>query len=177
MRLDFGKYEGSVLLTSNRHIGIWAAAHFTRGSKSTRQAGQLPTTASAHSLELVALASSLRSITNGQAAKLMQDAPRGVTKPRILVVTADPTFADALLAKMKNDTATLATKPLKAGRNFLFEAARQLARFDLTFETSLETDDKSILALKHWAQLNVHSPKAIRGIPASLVPSAVSQIL
>ena len=140
-----------------------------------RQAGQLPTSASAHTLELVALSTALRSVTKAQAGYLGQNAPS--TKRRILAITADPTFADALRAMMTRDAVTLVTKPLKAGRNFLSMAAYQLARFDVTLQTDATQEDKSILTLKTWAHSHIFSPKMLASIPPALCPTAVSQVI
>jgi hypothetical protein len=83
----------------------------------------------------------------------------------------DETFADALKAKMQGQEG----KPLRAGKNFLMELARQLARFDITLQT--DTESRPVLILKNWSQTSVIDPKAIPSIPPALVPSAVSAVV
>lgn len=173
MKVDWGVHDGMLLLASDRRKGIWATQLLLRGSKTVRSAGTIPTTASAHSLQVLALTTALRLISKGQAAKLLQAAPTGITRPRLLVVSSDATFAQALQAKMRGDKETMTTKPLRAGRNLISIAPAQLARFALTFG-ELEDGDTSILILKSWASQTIHDPK--QELPSALVPSAVSQV-
>jgi hypothetical protein len=174
MRFDPETHDGIILLASDRRKGVWASQTIYRGSRTFRQGGQLPVEASAHTCELVALCTALRSITKAQATKLVQTAPTGVTKPRILIVTADPTFAEALTAKMQNYAAA---KPLRAGKNFLMFAAHQLSRFTVTLIREPEDNDRSILVLESWARQHVIDPKLITRIPPSLVPTAIGCVL
>jgi protoheme ferro-lyase len=177
MRFNESTQDGMILLASDRRKGIWASQSNLKFAKTVRQAGQLPTSASAHTLQLVALSTALRSCTKSQASFLVEKAQCNVTKPRILVVTADPTFADALRAMMTRDAATLTTKPLKAGRNFLSMAAQQLARFELTLQTDSKQNDKSIIVLRSWADQHVFSPTMMANMSPSLCPVAASQVL
>ena len=177
MRFDTTTQEGLILLASDRRKGIWVSQSIFKKCNTVRQGGQLPTSASAHTLELVALCTALRSVTKSQACFLTQNAPCTVTKPRLLIVSADPTFADALRAMMTRDAVTLATSPIKAGRNFLSMAAHQLARFEVTLQTDTTQDDKSILVLRSWADQHIFSPTMMANIPPSLCPTAVSQVL
>jgi hypothetical protein len=175
MRFNEATHDGMILLASDRRKGLWSSQSIFKSSKTIRQGGQLPTTASAHTLELVALATALRWVTKAQASFLVEKAPSDVTKPRVLVVTADPTFADALRAMLTRDAQTLATKPLKVGRNFLAMAAQQLARFDVTFQTDATQVDKSILTLRNWADQHVFAPKMIAAL--ALCPTNASEVL
>jgi hypothetical protein len=169
MKLDLTTHDALIQIAGDSHKGLWASQAFSRTSKFTvRTAGQLPTSASLHTLEIVALTTALRSITKGMAAKLIQP---GMTKPRILVGTSDASFAGAISGLLVGDrTAPL----LRAGRNFLSIAAYQLARFNVEIRTP-ETGDTAILVLKGWAQNHVTDPKVIKHIPG-LEPSAVSQV-
>lgn len=177
IRFDVNTQDGMILLANDRRKGIWVSQSIFKKCNTVRQGGQMPTSASAHTLELVALSTALRSVTKSQASFLTLNAPSTVTKPRVLVVTADLTFADALRAMMTRDAVTLATKPLKAGRNFLSMAAYQLARFEVTLQTDITQDDKSILILRSWADQHIFAPTMVANIPPSLCPTAVSQVL
>lgn len=160
----------------DKRKGLWASSTILKSSKTVRQAGQLPTSASGHTLELVALASALRSISNSQVSFLMQNAPSSVTKPRLLIMSADKTFSDALRAMMTRDAVTLAAKPLKAGRNFLSMVAREIGRFELTLQTDIG-EDQSIANLSIWAHERILSPKTVGSIAQALRPTAISQLL
>jgi hypothetical protein len=175
MRFNEATHDGMILLASDRRKGIWASQSIFKLGKTVRQGGQLPTAASAHSLELVALATALRWITKPQATFLVERAPSDVTKPRVLMVTADPTFADSLRAMMTRDAATLTTKPLKAGRNFLSMAAQQLARFDVTFQTGTAPEDKSLQLLRWWAEEHVFAPRMTAAL--ALCPTNASEVI
>jgi hypothetical protein len=77
---------------------------------------------------------------------------------------------------MTRDAETLAAKPLKAGRNFLSMAAREIARFELTFQTDTG-EDRSISNLSTWAHERIFSPKVVGHIAQALRPTAISQLL
>jgi hypothetical protein len=182
MRFNEATHEGLILLASDSRKGIWAAQEIFKRGKTVRHGGQLPAEASAHTLELMALCSALSSVTCAQATFLVQSIKPATTtcitstKPRVLVVTADSTFAESLRAMLRSDRATLATKPLKAGRNFLTMAARQLGRFELTLINDNDTgddDDKSIEVLRNWAKQRLLAPASI---PHVIFPTAVSQV-
>ena len=166
MRFDTATHEGLILLGGDKRKGLWASSTILKSSKTVRQAGQLPTSASGHTLELVALASALRSISNSQVSFLMQNAPSSVTKPRLLIMSADKT----------RDAVTLAAKPLKAGRNFLSMVAREIGRFELTLQTDIG-EDQSIANLSIWAHERILSPKTVGSIAQALRPTAISQLL
>jgi len=159
MRVNFDSQDGLIMVSGDRR-GVWASQVLIKGSKTIRTGGQLPTTASRHTLQLVALTSALRSITKADAARIT---PRGVSKARLLVTSIDSSFLDALQAET----------PLRAGRNFFTIAMQQLARFDLTFAAP-EDGDMTVHMLSKWAANHVFPPK---NIPAVLIPSAVSQVI
>src|SRR4051794_9102624 len=102
-----------------------------KGSRSIRNASQLPVESSAHTLIVCGLTAALKSITRTQANELMKN--RG-SKPEIQVLLSDSTFAEAL----QNKIARRPGKPLRAGRNWLIELARQLSRFNVSFTTDPE---------------------------------------
>lgn len=160
MRFDHNLHDGILIVSGDQRRSVWSSQLVLKGSRTLRTAGQMTTTASRHTLQLLALTSALRSITRTQAAFL---APRNQTNPRLLVTSIDSTFLNALRAKM----------PLRAGRNFFTLAAQQLARFDLTFATP-EDGDKTVLMLSNWAANHVYAPGSI---PSVLLPVAVSQVI
>jgi hypothetical protein len=169
--IDLGKHDGFIYIAAEHRTGLWAYQSRITGHRTFRTGGQLPTTASAHSLLVLALLTGLRDISKAQAAELVKKANAGLTKPRILVTSLDSTFCDALQDKMRGQQNG---KPLRAGKNFLIELARQLARFSVTFET--DPDSTICYSLKNWAVRSIHDPKAAQRIPASLAPSAVSEV-
>jgi hypothetical protein len=113
MKLDFNTHDILVTVAANPRIGVWGAQIFHRQqAKTVRTAGQLPTEASSHTLQLVALATALRSVTKAQARRMVQNLPRRVPKPRVLVVTSDASFIDAIKAVTSNEQNG---KPLRVG--------------------------------------------------------------
>jgi hypothetical protein len=169
-RIEFIEYDGVIHLGADPTKGIWANQTLLRGSRTIRTGGQLPTEASAHTLHVVALTTALRDITKGQAINLVNRAATIIGKPRIVVVVTDPTFADALTAKIQGQQG----KPLRAGKNFLVELARQLARFTVTFQT--DPGNTSSYSLRHWAKKSVHDPKAVQRIPQALAATVASAV-
>jgi hypothetical protein len=136
-----------------------------------RTAGQLPTSSTGHTLLTVALLTSLRNITKTQSLELVQTAAvKPISKPRIQVVVRDATFVDALHAKIHRQEG----QPFRAGRNFLIELARQLARFEISFVTDAE--DLAAHSLKNWAVQHVVDRKLIAQMPPALAPAVVSNV-
>jgi len=175
MRIDPLLHESQVIVTADRRIGIWGSQTFSPVfGKSIRNAGQLPTEASAHTLLLVAVMNSLRGITRRQATKMADLAPRGVLLPRVQVLTNDDSFANALRGFQKVDSA--AHKPLRAGRNIIDFARRQFTRFTLDVQVQ-NSEDRYVEALLDWAKNQVINPELIRRVPLSLRPSAVGTIV
>lgn len=171
MRIDFQTHDVLVQVAGDKRKGIWASSVFAKNSKPIRTAGSLPTTASAHTLLLVALINSLSNISRGQHTRLGKNVPRGIYKPRLVVVTMDASFADALTGLLQR---AATAKPLRAGKQFLAIAVQQLARFDVTLQT---VSDPSELALLNWARKHLIEPKLIAGIPSSLSASVVSAVV
>jgi hypothetical protein len=176
MRLDFQKHDALVLLACDHRKGVWASECFVRNSKTVRNAGQISTTASAHTLQLVALVNALRSISFRQAIKLVDAAPRGTLKPRVLVTSLDPTFLDALQTMNNIRADSAPKKPLRAGQNFVTLLTQQLVRFILDIQP-LHADDNSGLVLLNWARKGVIDPRVIVNTPAFLRPTAVSAMV
>jgi hypothetical protein len=172
MRLDFTKHDVLVLLACDSRKGIWASESYVRNSKTVRNAGQISTTASSHTLQLVALTNALRSISYVRASKLLQSAPQGTTRARVLVTALDTTFVEALEAMTKDNSTS---KPLRAGKNFISLLVRQWGRF--TFEIRpLDDGDYTGLTLLNWARRNVVDPKTVANTSAILRPTAVSDM-
>ncbi len=174
MKYDRATHEGLILLAADKRRGTWAAQMILTGQRTLRLGGQLPTEMSNHGLLSVALATMLRQSTRAQAERLAADA--GVRKPRLLVATMDATFADALRAKITQDATIGAAKPLRIGRNFVGLLAQQVARFEITLMTP-EDGDHTILVLRDWATKMLPSPTLLASVPASLAPTAVSQVV
>jgi hypothetical protein len=164
-------HDLQIIVTADKRKGLWASSLFVHTGRSLRTGGQLPTTASAHTLLLVALTNTLRGISRNQYQKLVNHLPEGITKPRVsVVVVGDQTFAPALSGLIKGDRSL----PMHAGRNWLSIAAKEIARFSLTIETSVDGRD---LALQSWVQKNIFPFKELESLPAVLVPSLTSQVV
>ena len=172
-RFDLTTHDGIVCISADAHKGIWASQTINKlQKKAFRAAGQLPAGAAhAHTLLTVALVNGLRAITKSQASKIIWNLPRGIDKPRIVVVSRHETFIEALQGVMSNTP----TKPLRAGRNFFDVLHAQLRRFDIT--TLYSPNSAHSLALQTWAADHIIDPKVIAKIPAALRPSAVGQII
>ena len=164
-------HELQIIVTADKRKGLWASSLFVRTGRSLRTGGQLPTTASAHTLLLVALTNTLRGISRHQYDALVKHSPDGITKPRVsVVVVGDQTFAPALSGLIKGDKSL----PMHAGRNWLSIAAQQIARFHLSIETSIDGRD---LALQSWVSKNLYPIPGFELLPAVLVPSLTSQVV
>ncbi len=172
MRIDPSLHEVSVIITGDRRVGVWAfESNNSLHKKWTRCAGQISTSASEHTLLLVALTNALRTVSKGQASRLVQFAPRGVQKPRVRVLTDNYLFADAL-----NDVVPQrvlgdeSNRRLRAGKNFLWIARPQLRRFTIDVQLQ-DRRDPVVEPLLEWARMNVIDPKMF-----PLAPSAVSSM-
>jgi hypothetical protein len=170
MRFDPATEEGLVILACDPKRGIYASQTTTKTAlKAIRQAGTLPTTASAHTLLTVALVNALRMVTRKDVAKMSYGLPHGVRKPRLVIISNDPTFLDAVgdfVSKSDNRAV------LRAGRNFKDLLGMQLRKFDMTYRT--EQENVSALVLGDWAHKAIISPVLLEGVLQSLQPSAVS---
>ena len=172
MKDDFTTHDGLILLTANRHKGIWATETRLKSGRRTRTAGQISTSASAHSLLVIGLTAALKSISGRDIRKISRYRER---KARLRVISNDATFSTALQALMKNDEAVIANVPLRAGKQFLRMLAKQLARFDIELMTDLEDRSYSFQALKDWVQVHVRSPREQELLPAFMLPVVVSE--
>jgi hypothetical protein len=170
-QVDHAWHEGRIFLVADRRRGLWAAETSMRGKPRIRHAGQLPSTATAHSLLVVGLIASLRTISRAEVEALMSRVDDRVKKPRILVVSNDTTFGEALDEKISGRN----RKVLRMGTQFGRELARQVVRFDLTFDTAeVDTvDGRPILTLRRWARSVIPDPKSVN----SLFPVAASTVV
>lgn len=167
---DLKGADAEIRILSNRRRGLWCYDSQLKFGPKTRVAGQVPVESSSHSLLVMALTSSLKSIGRNTAGKLTVQG-----KPKIRVLVSDVTFVDALGAKIDGDKASIARTPLKSGKNFLLQCAKQIARFELEFVTDLEDKEHRFKALNHWAKLHVLSPREQEQLPSYLLPAVVSQ--
>lgn len=167
-RIDFNLFDGQIILSSTR-TGIWAAQTFVRGGRNVRTAGQLPAEASSHTLHAVGLTAALRNISKTRARTLVQTSRVTIFKPRVAVRVIDPTFADALSAKITRQVGP----PLRVGRNFLMILAEQVARFSLTFQPD---NEHLCEQLRRWSVASLPDVKAL-ALPQMLIPSAVSEVI
>lgn len=166
MKINFRDTEGLVQLAADKRRGVWASQLLLRGARTVRTAGQLPTTASAHSLLTVALLNTLNSISRAQASRL---APG---KARLVVLSSDAQFVNGLNLLVQNgDAATL-----RSGKNFLTTLAKKLDRFDVTAMLP-DADDKGVLILGNWLTVNALHPASFGDLPVSIAPNVISQIL
>jgi hypothetical protein len=140
---------------------VWANQLKMNG-RTLRTAGRL-SAASDHTLLTIALTAALRSITLADVAKMGTRRTSG--KPRVFVLCSDASFLDGLKAKINRQS----EPKFRAGRNFLLELARQLARFEIVFEHL----ERPFFALQNWAVQTVPDPRLI-GV--ALSPSVVSSL-
>ena len=172
MKVDFDKFDGQILLFSDRRRGIWSNEIVLKNSRNTRTAGQAPVSTSAHGLLVLALINGLQSTSKRQTSKAVGHRSK---KARLNIVSSDRTFADALRAMITGDKATLVDKPFRAGRNLLRQLARDLARFDVTLTTDHES--YAFQALGNFARLHVRDPKELDSLPSILVPVVASTVV
>jgi len=159
-------YEVKIQLAADPRKGVWAANTLIKQGRTIRTAGQAPTSASAHTLLVIALTSALQDIGWSQAQTLAR--ANHVVKPRVQVLTADATFASA----MQRIPATIAA--LRAGKNFVGELRRQLDRFTIRVQ---HVEAREVELLKGWAQRKVMDRREIGRIPVIFAPTAVSQLM
>jgi len=163
--------QGQIMLVADKRKGLHASSTIHLAAmKSLRVAGQLPTTASQHTLLVVALVTALRMITKAQAEKMISRNGK-LTKPRLQVVVPDASFADAIQRVGQTDAPRL-----RAGKNFLGILGKQLKRFDIDFVTVSGDDLKPLFGLLSFAQQSIVAPKLLAEIEVSLAPRAASQL-
>ena len=169
-RYDASKHELQLMLSASSDTGIWASSIMGHRKKHLRTAGQLPH-ASGHTLLAVSLVNALSGVSKAEWNKLLEtSATPGIKKPRVSIATTDTTFAPALQGKMRN---VPGAPVLKTGRNFLMELARQLARFEISFDA--EPDGTGVYILSQWAHRSIREPKEI--LPAAFQSMAVSEMV
>lgn len=170
MKNNFSTHDGEIRLLSNRRRGVWIYESRLKIGPKNKVAGQAPTTASSHSLLVIALTSSLKAISRNLADKMT-----GQRKPKLRIIVADSTFADALQAQIDGNKEAIARTPLRAGKQFLQQLAKQVARFDLELVT--DHDDRGYLfsALARFAKLHLRSPRELEQLPAYLLPAVIAQ--
>lgn len=167
-QFDPSTHDGIVILAADHRRGIYTSQVATKAAlKAVRTAGTLPTAASAHTLLSVALCNALRNVSKSQCLKMTVTRPTG-SLPRILVVSDDMTYLDALVAFRDG----IAGPRLKAGKNFHDLIRSQLSRFDLTFKTDVDNIANSMV--RDWATKHIIAPALLSGFPTALLPSAIS---
>jgi GMP synthase PP-ATPase subunit len=166
-KMDHNTHDIQIQIDADKRKGVWANLTYGTTSKPLRNAGQLPTTASNHTLLVVALTTGLMNISRTQHGRITAKLNG---KPRLNVVTRDENFYSALTGIVTLDKKA---PPLKAGRNFVSTFFRNLARFAVS--VTLDTDPTN-LALIGWAQKTVVEAKQVANIPATFAASAVSQL-
>lgn len=166
MKINFRDTEGLVQLAADKRRGVWASQLLLRGARTVRTAGQLPTTASAHSLLTVALLNTLNSISRSQVARLASG------KARLVVLSSDAQFVNGLNLLVQNGDAAI----LRSGKNFLTTLVKKLDRFDVTAMLP-DADDKGVLILGNWLTVNALHPASFGDLPVSIAPNVISQIL
>ncbi len=173
MRYDSAKHDGYILLAYDERKGIWGSELNIRINKRTiRTSGSLSPSASAHTLQLIALVSALRAITKSQARTLSKQS--WDNKPRIQVFTHDKSFADALVTVCHGRASDEPKPKLRAGRNFAGTLTEQLRRYMLT-TAGPEADDNSCLELRDWA-VQHNDRRFMDALPAVLAPRVVTEL-
>jgi hypothetical protein len=167
-RIDKTLYEAQLLIAAHPAKGIWAA-DMKLGSKPARWfAGNISTNASAHSLFSVAIIAALRPLSHRTLMELSKSAKRFGLRPRLEIVTNNPSFSEALEAAMKGQNTP--AKHLKTGKNFLITLAGQLARWEFTL--TVEPESKYIYSLGNWAAKSVLDPT----IPLTFTPAVIAEL-
>jgi hypothetical protein len=169
----FENYEGSIHLAAVHRRGLFGHQLLLRGRRTVRNGGSLPSVASVHSLLSVGLMHALNDINRTNIDYLIRTASTAISKPRIRVTAMDPTFCDALQERMRG--LRNEDKPLRAGKQFLSELARQLVRFDISFQT--DTENTTGYSLKNWLTRALPAPSLLATIPPSLMPTVTSAVL
>jgi hypothetical protein len=161
MKIDRTLFDGGITIAADRRRGLWSYQAFLFGDKrkSSRVAGQLPASASAHTLLSVALTSALR----GFSRKRVTDVT-GRERARLLVTVDDHAFIDAMNQ--------VQGARFRAGRNFLGSLKASVSRFDLTFALPSENDHTCDI-LHDWTRMVLPAPASIA--EAVFWPSVVSQ--
>lgn len=142
-----------------------------------RTGGQLPTTASAHTLLVAGLTATLMDVSKTDVARILDMSGNTITRPRIIIGVKNSSFADALRGMMKNDQAIKAAMPLRCGRNFLRELARQLARFEIMLASIDAEDDMAAINLRRWVRARLPDPKLYATIPPALSAAVVGCVV
>jgi hypothetical protein len=171
MRVDFATRDAGIILAADNKTGLWAFSKITNRLRTIRNGGQLPTEASRHMLLTTALTVALTSYTKSNIDHMMYNAPHGVEKPRVIVLTLDSTFGPAVQGMLAEST----TSPrLRAGRNLISVLKQQMKRFDVEFYA--DARDKDAFILSAWVKETLIDPKVLKRIPPALLPTAVSQL-
>jgi hypothetical protein len=164
-RFSIDDFDAQLLLAVDAKKGLWMADWKPSFQRATWTAGQMPTCMTAHGLAAVAIISVLRPLQRKQLDELSQRGARIGQKPRLQIVTSDVSFVAAINAAMAKQGQS---KPLRTGKNFVVELARQLSRFEVSI--AAQPDNRRILSLRNWGQRVVLDPS----IPPSLAPVAAS---
>ncbi len=142
----FDEFDGRLVVTSNRHRGIWANIVVLRNARTTKNAGMIPHATATHdTLLAIALTSALSGVSP-EAVRNIRELT-GRVKPRIQIHTTSQTFADIV-------TTALSAKldPRKNGfrcaHNFVLPLFRQLMRFDVSFAID---QPKANAKFRQWA--------------------------
>jgi hypothetical protein len=169
MKIDFETEDALIVVSADRRKGIWSSSSIVRNQRNVKTAGQIETSASAHTLQVVALVSTLKQITRRDITRLLGDT--GKQKLTVVVTSGDKSFLAAINAIVEQQPKD---QKLRAGRNFLDILREQLDRFHVVVR-QLEPTDKTALVLADWAGKQIAAPKLIAGIPPSLAPTVVAR--
>lgn len=164
--------DGVILVGASRQKAVWASQYQFTGVPVTRTGARLNPSATSHTLLTLALTLTLHSITNRMAAEIVTKRNDGRNKLSLLVKTIDETYADALTSMLLGQQGP----PLRVIRSLYQPLARQLSRFDISFEA--EQSNPAILGLLEWTKRSVLLPPGITeadlAVPAALMPMAVN---
>lgn len=165
IKFDRTTHDDQIVLSfdDKRGIGIFEIAFTTpEGIRSYRAAQRLPTAASPHTLQLLALLAALRDVNRSLRTTITGSYQ---LRPRFRIVTGDAGFAEALRSLLKDDP-----EFLRAGGNFIDEARRVLNHFALS--VAFENDHATEL-LRQWAQRYVPAREEIAASEAIFRHAAV----
>ena len=146
MRFDETQFQGVVFVVNERAKGLWSAQTQVLGGRVTRTGGHF-NKSTAHTLLAIALIAGLQTVTNTQARELCMRF--GVTKPKLLIKAAHPTFLTALQDHVQGRIGGTLFVPPWLGSKLV----KALERFDCVYK--LEPDPCPANTLLNWGFANV----------------------
>lgn len=167
MKWDY-RFDAVVLVACNRAKGVWCNESRSLNLRTSRHGGRLNSSATAHSLLVLALISSLRAYSTKQLADMTSRSGR--VKPAILVKTLDQSFADALSCFLQGQNHDV----LRAGKQLKEHLQRLSSRFVVTVEC--DPYNNGIRSLGQNMTKAVMDPMDVQCESPTLVPAVITML-